>query len=95
MFDTGDMAPDIAGNALHGAHSRDHIAPGTVNTAATANSADSANTADTEHPNTGRSRGYMSVPERRRCLREANPKVQLPRKTLSSDCPPLKLKGVD
>jgi len=88
MFDTGDMAPDIAGNALHGAHSRDRIALGTVNTPATANSADSANTADTEHPNTARNRDYISVLERRRCLREANPKVQLPTKMLSSNCPP-------
>jgi hypothetical protein len=95
MFDTGDMAPDIAGNALHGAHSRDHIAPGRVNTPATANSCDSANTADTEHPNTVRSRGYMSVLERRRCLTEGNPKVQLPTEMLSSNCPPLKLKGAD
>jgi hypothetical protein len=40
MFDTGGMAPDIAGNALHEAHSKDHLAPGSVNTAANVNSVD-------------------------------------------------------
>jgi hypothetical protein len=90
MFDTGDMAPDIAGNALHGAHSKDRIAPGTANTPATANSADIANTADSENPSMGYSRRDMAALGDR--PREANPKVQLPTKSLSSDCPPPKVR---
>jgi hypothetical protein len=61
MFDMAGMAADIAGNARHGARSRDHIVASTADTAATANNADIANIADTEHPSMDCSRGYRSV----------------------------------
>ena len=84
------MAANKAGNALNGAHSTDQFVADILDTLATANSADIANTADTEHPSMDCSRGHMAVPEGRGRLRQANPKVQLPTKTLSSDCPPLR-----
>ena len=84
------MAANKAGNALHGAHSTDQFVADTLDSLATANSVDIANTADTEHPSMDCSRGHVPAPEGRGRLRQANQKVQLPRKTLSSDCPPLR-----
>ncbi len=95
MFDMADMALNRAGNASRGAHSTGHSVANTLNTVATANTADIANTADTEHPSMDRSRGHTPVPEDRGCVREANPKVQLPRKTLSSGLPSFKRLGID
>jgi hypothetical protein len=60
------MAGDIAGSAIHGVRSTDHIV------ASTPNIAGAANTADTEFPpNTD----HMLVPVRRGCPRQANPAV--------------------
>ena len=83
-------AGDTADNALHEARSRDHIVANTVSIAATANIAGIANTADTEDPRMDRSRGHMAVPEGRGRLRQADQKLQSPRKKPSSDRPPPK-----
>jgi hypothetical protein len=83
--DTAGKAADIVGSGARGVRSTDRIVANTVNTAAT------ANTADTEHPNMDRSRGHRPVPEGRGCPRQANPKVQVLRKTLSSNYPPFRV----
>src|SRR2546427_12343124 len=85
ILDMAGKAADIVGSGAHGVRSTDRIVANTVNTAAT------ANTADTEHPNMDRSKGHRPVPEGRGCQRQAHPKVQVSRKTLSSDCPPFRV----
>ena len=83
------MDADRADNVLHVAHSTDQFVADNLNTLATANSTDIANTAGTEHPSMDHSTGHMPVPEGHGRLGQADQKVQLPSKTLSSDCPPL------
>ena len=62
--DTSGMAAGIAGSAIRGTHSTDHIVANTLNIV------DPANTADTElHPNMD----HMPVPVRRGCPRQAKP----------------------
>jgi hypothetical protein len=90
MFDMAGTAADKAGNALHGGHSTDQFVADTLSTAATANSAGIANIADTEHPSMDRRRGHTPVPEGRGRPEQADQKVQLSRKTLSSNRPPPK-----
>jgi hypothetical protein len=86
-----DTAVDRADNALRAAHSTDQFGADTLNNFATANSADIADTVDTACPSMDRSRDH-TVPEDPERPREANPKVQLPTKSLSSDCPPPKVR---
>jgi hypothetical protein len=84
IFDTAGIAVNTAGSASRVVRSTDHIVANTANTA------DIADTAF--HPNTDHSKGHMPVPEGRGRPRQAKPAVQLPRKTFSSDYPPLRVR---
>jgi hypothetical protein len=84
IFDTAGTAVSIAGSALHVVRSTDHIV---ANTANTADIADTVFHSNMDHS----SKGHMPVPEGRGHPRQAKPAVQLPRKTFSSDYPPLRV----